>query len=101
MQIKKSPRVYDVVVIGSGASGGMAAWNLTRQGINVLVLDAGEKFDRSTFWTHVMPYEARERAARGEQPPPAPRCGEVRLKEDRVRLRRERDENGAGDVRHL
>lgn len=70
MQIKKSPRVYDVVVIGSGASGGMAAWNLTRQGISVLVLDAGEKFDRSTFWTHVMPYEARERAARGEQPPP-------------------------------
>ena len=35
-QIKKSAPVYDVVVIGSGASGGMAAWNLTRKGINVL-----------------------------------------------------------------
>jgi len=41
MQIKKSPVVHDVVVIGSGASGGMVAWNLTRKGINVLLLDAG------------------------------------------------------------
>lgn len=69
MQVKKQSRVYDVVVIGSGASGGMAAWNLTRQGVNVLLLDAGRRFDRSTFWTHVLPYEARERRARGEQPP--------------------------------
>ncbi len=69
MEIKKQPKVYDLVVIGSGASGGMAAWNLTRQGINVLLLDAGGKFDRSTFWTHVLPYEARERIARGEKPP--------------------------------
>jgi choline dehydrogenase-like flavoprotein len=69
MQVKRQPKVYDVVVIGSGASGGMAAWNLTRQGINVLLLDAGTRFDRSTFWTHVLPYEARERRARGERPP--------------------------------
>src|SRR5262245_56847074 len=69
MQVKKQAKVYDVVVIGSGASGGMAAWNLTRQGVNVLLLDAGTKFDRSTFWTHVLPYEARERRARGEHPP--------------------------------
>ncbi len=69
MQIKKQAKVYDVVVIGSGASGGMAAWNLTRQGVNVLLLDAGGRFDRSKFWTHVLPYEARERRARGEQAP--------------------------------
>jgi len=69
VQVKKQAKVYDVVVIGSGASGGMAAWNLTRQGVNVLLLDAGGKFDRSTFWTHVLPYEARERRARGEKPP--------------------------------
>ena len=48
----------------------MAAWNLTRQGVDVLLLDAGEKFDRATFWTHVTPWEARARRARGEQPPP-------------------------------
>ena len=62
-------KVHPVIVVGSGASGGMAAWNLTRQGIDVLLLDAGDKFDRSTFWTHVQPWEARERRARGEQPP--------------------------------
>ena len=61
MQIQRSQKVHDVVVIGSGASGGMAAWNLTRQGIDVLLLDAGDKFDRSKFWTHVRPWEARER----------------------------------------
>jgi choline dehydrogenase-like flavoprotein len=69
MQIKRQPRVYDVVVIGSGASGGMAAWNLTRQGVKVLLLDAGDRFERKNFWTHVLPYEWRERTARGERPP--------------------------------
>jgi choline dehydrogenase-like flavoprotein len=42
MQIKRSPEVHDVVVIGSGAAGGMAAWNLTRKGVNGLVLDAAK-----------------------------------------------------------
>jgi choline dehydrogenase-like flavoprotein len=69
MQIIRPPKVYPVIVIGSGASGGMAAWNLTRQGIDVLLLDAGDKFERSKFWTHVRPWEAQERAARGERPP--------------------------------
>jgi choline dehydrogenase-like flavoprotein len=69
MQVITQPRVYPVIVIGSGASGGMAAWNLTQQGIDVLLLDAGDKFDRSTYWTHVTPWEARERRARGERPP--------------------------------
>ncbi len=60
--------VHDVVIVGSGAAGGMAAWNLSRKGINVLVLDAGEKFSRSKFWTHVTPWEWRERMDRGERP---------------------------------
>jgi choline dehydrogenase-like flavoprotein len=69
MQVIASPRVYPVIVIGSGASGGMAAWNLTQQGVEVLLLDAGDRFDRATFWTHVTPWESRERRARGERPP--------------------------------
>ena len=69
MQVVPSRKVHPVIVVGSGASGGMAAWNLTRQGINVLMLDAGSKFDRSTFWTHVQPWEWRERTAKGEKPP--------------------------------
>jgi choline dehydrogenase-like flavoprotein len=68
-QTSKRP-AYDVVIIGSGASGGMAAWNLTQQGARVLMLDAGGHFHRKDFWTHVSPYEWRERTLRGEQPPP-------------------------------
>ena len=69
MQIQPSREVHDVVVIGSGAAGGMAAWNLTRKGANVLMLDAGTKFQRSKFWTHVTPWDWREKTARGEHPP--------------------------------
>lgn len=60
----------DVVIIGSGASGGMAAWNLTRQGAKVLVLEAGPKYEPAQFWSHVKPWEDRNRRRRGEAPPP-------------------------------
>ena len=69
MQIINPAKVYPVIVIGSGASGGMAAWNLTRQGIDVLLLDAGDRFDRAKFWTHARPWEVREREGRGERAP--------------------------------
>jgi choline dehydrogenase-like flavoprotein len=59
----------DVVVIGSGASGGMAAYNLTQKGVKVLLLDAGDEFDRRYFWTHTVPYEADRRLRRGDHPP--------------------------------
>src|SRR5882762_10352732 len=36
---------YDVLIIGSGASGGMAAYNLTKKGIKCLLLDAGPLVD--------------------------------------------------------
>lgn len=68
MQVRRSPQVYDVVIIGSGASGGMVAWNLTRQGVNVLLLDAGERYDTNKFWMALLPYEKRELYARGEKP---------------------------------
>ena len=64
----------DAVVIGSGASGGMAAWNLTRKGARVLLLEAGQRFERSQFWSHVKPWEERGRRRRGE----SPRTGWVR-----------------------
>jgi choline dehydrogenase-like flavoprotein len=68
MQVIRGRKVHPVIVVGSGASGGMAAWNLTQKGINVLLLDAGEQFERSKFWTHVRPWEWRERVANGEKP---------------------------------
>src|SRR5688572_26484615 len=69
MQVIAPRKTHSVIIIGSGASGGMAAWNLTQKGIDVLLLDAGGRFDRSKFWTHTQPWEARERRARGERPP--------------------------------
>ncbi|PYQ17116.1 MAG: GMC family oxidoreductase [Acidobacteria bacterium] len=69
MQVIEPKKVYPVIVIGSGAAGGMAAWNLTRKGVEVLLLDAGDRFDRSKYWTHVRPWEARVRLAKGDHPP--------------------------------
>jgi choline dehydrogenase-like flavoprotein len=68
MQIQ-SPQVNDVLIIGSGAAGGMAAWNLTRKGVNVTMLDAGRKFERREFWTHVKPWERQQRLDAGQKPP--------------------------------
>ena len=47
---------YDVMIIGSGASGGIAAKVLTEQGLEVLLLEAGPSISGSDFLTHHMPY---------------------------------------------
>jgi choline dehydrogenase-like flavoprotein len=36
---------HDVIVVGSGAGGGMAAYALTRAGVRVLLLEAGRDYD--------------------------------------------------------
>jgi choline dehydrogenase-like flavoprotein len=69
MQVKRAAIQHDVAIIGSGAAGGLAAWNLTRKGINVLLLDAGTKFNKAKFWSHVKPWEWRDRVDKGMQPP--------------------------------
>lgn len=45
MQIIEQPKVYDVVIIGSGAGGGMAAKRLSEQGLTVAIIEAGPFFD--------------------------------------------------------
>ena len=51
---------YDVLIIGSGASGGMAAYTLTKLGINCLLLEAGPQVDftrqRGPKAVHELPY---------------------------------------------
>lgn len=39
---------YPVIVVGSGAGGAMAAYELTRQGVPVLLLEAGRDYDPKT-----------------------------------------------------
>ena len=51
-------KTYDAIVVGSGASGGFAAKELTEGGLEVLLLEAGPRLNRTTdFLTHKWPYE--------------------------------------------
>ena len=59
--------VYDAIIVGSGAAGGMAAHVLTLHGMNVLLLEAGAKLNmeqelRSMEWPYEHPH-------RGQMPP--------------------------------
>lgn len=51
---------YDVLIVGSGASGGMAAYTLTQKGVKCLLLDAGPAIDleriRGLKAVHELPY---------------------------------------------
>ena len=65
-QIKKAPVVYDAVIVGSGAGGGMAAYILTKAGAKVLMLEAGGYYDPADpkYITQLKwPYESPRRGA--------------------------------------
>jgi choline dehydrogenase-like flavoprotein len=44
----KSETAYDAIIVGSGAGGGMAAYQLSVAGLKVLVLEAGRRYDPVT-----------------------------------------------------
>src|SRR6478672_10048672 len=54
--------IYDAIVVGSGATGGWAAKELTQKGLTVAVLEAGRKLDPLKDYTeHTWPYELKFR----------------------------------------
>jgi choline dehydrogenase-like flavoprotein len=62
MQIIRSRTIHDVVIVGSGAGGGMAAKVLTEAGANVLMLEAGPMFDtRRDSKMMAWPYQSPRR----------------------------------------
>jgi choline dehydrogenase-like flavoprotein len=53
---------YDAVIVGSGATGGWAAKQLTEKGMKVIVLEAGRKLDpEKDFTEHAKPYDMKYR----------------------------------------
>ncbi|MBS1841431.1 MAG: GMC family oxidoreductase [Acidobacteria bacterium] len=60
-QVNRSPKTYDVCIIGSGAGGGMAAKILTEGGLDVVLLEAGpqvhpEKDYKMFMWPYDLPH---------------------------------------------
>jgi len=59
--IARGRDTYDAVIVGSGATGGVAAWQLAEAGLKVCVLEAGPKITDADFSEHVMPYDLKYR----------------------------------------
>ena len=57
-----SKEVFDVIVVGSGATGGWAAKELTEAGLRVALVEAGRNLvPEKDFTEHVLPYQVKYR----------------------------------------
>jgi len=61
-QVQRTPKSYDVCLIGSGAGGGMAAKVLTEGGLSVVMLEAGPQvYPDKDFKMFLWPYDLPHR----------------------------------------
>ncbi len=66
MQIKENTKEYDVIIVGSGAGGGMATKILSEAGLSVALVEAGPYFDPKDPVTQTQmkyPWESPRRGA--------------------------------------
>jgi choline dehydrogenase-like flavoprotein len=69
-EIVSSPKVYDAIIVGSGAGGGIAAYVLTKAGAKCLMLEAGSWYDTAKqSKMFEWPYDAPHRGAPSPQKP--------------------------------
>jgi len=78
--ITRGNDVYDVVVVGSGCTGGLAAKELCEAGLKVAVLEAGSSLSESEFTEHMQPYDYKYRNMTNPKPPPVKRMQPVQSK---------------------
>ncbi len=61
--------VFDAIVVGSGATGGLAAKELTEAGLKTVVLEAGPMVKESQFSEHDQPYDWKYRGSTNPKSP--------------------------------
>ena len=70
MQVAPRRTTYDAVIVGSGAGGAMTAYELTRQGAHVLMLEAGNWWDNTKDSSMLrMPYDTARRGGSTKERP--------------------------------
>ena len=59
LQVSRTPSTYDVIVVGSGATGGWAAKELTEAGMRVALLEAGKPVTPKDYTEHVQSWQLK------------------------------------------